>query len=80
LKYKIYIKIKIKIIKNSKLNIKTIKYIEKGFIYIEDLGISYQGVDSNKCIHEIFNQCLNNNIKLELDIEFKNKEKINICI
>ena len=39
-----------KIIKNSKLNIKTIKKLDEEFYYLEDLGISIQGVDSNKCL------------------------------
>lgn len=47
-----------KIIKKSKLNIKTIKKLDEGFYYLEDLGISIQGVDSNKCLLEIINQCI----------------------
>lgn len=39
-----------KIIKKSKLNIKTIKKLDEGFYYLEDLGISIQSVESNKCL------------------------------
>jgi hypothetical protein len=46
-----------KIIRNTTLNIKTIEKTDNGFYYLENLGISIQGVDSNKCIYEIINQC-----------------------
>ena len=52
----------VKIIKNTKLNIKTIKKEDEGFYYLDNIGISIQGVDSNKCLLEIFNQCLENQI------------------
>ncbi len=65
-----------KIIKNTKLNIKTIQKEDKGFYYLENLGISIQGVDSNKCINEIVNQCIHNNIKLKLNIKLSNGDKI----
>lgn len=68
------------IIKKSTLNIKTIKCTEKGFTYYKDLGISVQGVDANKCLYEIVVQCVNNNIKLHIDIQLDNKENIIIEI
>ena len=40
----------VKIIKNTKINIKTIKKEDEGFYFLDDIGISVQGVDSNKCI------------------------------
>lgn len=49
----------IKIIKTSKLNIKTIEKKDEGFYYIDKIGISVQGVDSNKCLYKIINQCIN---------------------
>lgn len=67
-----------KIIKNSILNIKTTNETEKGFKYLENIGISYQGIDSNKCIKEIFNQCTKNNIKIKMKIILENNKKINI--
>jgi hypothetical protein len=57
-----------KIIKNTKLKIKTVKYEKEGFYYLDNLGISIQGVDSNKCLLEILNQCNANNIKINFKI------------
>ena len=59
----------VKIIKNTKLNIKTIKKEDEGFYYLDNIGISIQGVDSNKCLLEIINQCLENQIKLSMKIK-----------
>ena len=70
----------VKIIKKTKLNIKTIKKIDEGYYYLDNIGISIQGADSNKCILEIFNQCIENNIKLTLEIMLINNMKINIYI
>ena len=67
-----------KIIKNSKLNIKTIKKIDEGFFYLEYLGISCQGVDSNKCLLEIINQCIENKITINMKIKLKDESNINI--
>lgn len=61
-----------KIIKNSTLNIKTTVEIKKGFEYLENLGISYQGIDSNKCINEIIKQSVRNNISIIIKIKLKN--------
>lgn len=58
-----------KIIKNSKLNIKTLKKRDQGFYFIESLGISVQGVDSNKCMNEIINQVIENKIKISMFIK-----------
>lgn len=67
-----------KIIKNTKLNIKTIKKEDEGFYYLDNIGISVQGVDSNKCLFEIINQCVENKIKLTMKIMSINKIIINI--
>jgi hypothetical protein len=66
------------IIKNSKLNIKTIIKLDEGFYYLEDLGISIQGVDSNKCLLEIINQCIENKITLIMKIKLNDETNINI--
>jgi hypothetical protein len=67
------------IIKNSKLNIKTIdKQGKCGFYYLKDLGISIQGVDCNKCLLEIINQCIEN--KITLTMKIKLNDEINITI
>ena len=70
----------VKIIKNTKLNIKTIKKEDEGFYYLDNIGISIQGVDSNKCLLEIINQCLENQIKLSMKIKLINYITININI
>ena len=70
----------VKIIKNTKLNIKTIKKEDEGFYYLDNIGISIQGVDSNKCLLEIINQCLENQIKLSMKIILVNNIIININI
>jgi hypothetical protein len=66
------------IIKNSKLNIKTCKKHDDGFTYLEYLGISVQGVDSNKCLLEIINQCVENEISLNMVIKLFNETTIHI--
>jgi hypothetical protein len=48
----------VKIIKNTKVNIKTIKKEDEGFYYLDNIGISVQGVDSNKCLLEIIYQAV----------------------
>ena len=66
------------IIKNTLLNIKTIQKLNEGYYYIEDLGISIQGVESNKCINEILHQCIINSIKFKLKIKTIDNNIINI--
>ena len=61
-----------KIIKNTLLNIKTIKKTDNGFYYMNNLGISIQCVDSNKCVDEITTQCNKNNINIEMKIKLIN--------
>ncbi|ARF12624.1 hypothetical protein Klosneuvirus_10_3 [Klosneuvirus KNV1] len=60
------------IIKHTKLNIKTINKTDEGFYYLDKLGISVQGVDANKSVYEIVNQCHNNNVILELVVKMVN--------
>lgn len=67
-----------KIIKNTKLNIKTVKKQNEGFYYLESLGISVQRVDSKKCLLEILNQCISNNINIQMEIEMHNDDVINM--
>ena len=66
------------IIKNSILNIKTLKKLDQGFVYLENIGISYQVCDSNKAITEITNQCIKNNFKLFMKIKLENNNIITI--
>lgn len=67
-----------KIIKNTKLNIKTIKKEDEGFYYLDNIGISVQGVDSNKCLLEIINQCIENEIELSMKIKLIDDITINL--
>lgn len=67
-----------KIIKCSGLNIKTYKKDDEGFYYLEDIGISVQGVESYKSILEIINQCIQNKIKIFIKIKLVNQTTINI--
>jgi predicted RNA methylase len=69
-----------KIIKNTTLNIKTIEYNHKGFYYLEELGISVQGVDANKCIYEIVKQCKKNDITIDIKIKLNDNKLINVNI
>ena len=61
-----------KIIKQSKLKIITLKKKDEGYYYLYDLGISVQGVGSNKCLVEIMNQCEENKIKLCMHVKMIN--------
>lgn len=70
----------VKIIKNTTFNIKTIPLNDKGFTYLDDLGISYQKCDANKTIFEIVNQCKLNNIKLNIKIELQDDTNIIILV
>lgn len=66
------------IIKNTKLNIKTIKKEDEGFYYLDDIGISVQGIDSNKCLQEIINQCIENKIKISMKIKLSDNITMNL--
>lgn len=66
------------IIKNTKLNIKTIKKEDEGFYYLDNIGISVQGVDGNKCLLEIIGQCVANKIRLYMEIKLSDEIMINI--
>lgn len=67
-----------KIIRNTTLNVKTIKKTDGGFYYLKNLGISIQGVDANTCIFEIVNQCIKNEIKILIEIKLTNKKTLEL--
>jgi len=67
-----------KIIKNTTLNIKTTEKTDEGFYHLNNLGISIQGVDANKCIFEIINQCIKNKITILLEIKLTNKTTLKL--
>ena len=62
------------------VNIKTIKKEDNGFYYLQDLGISIQGVESNKCIYEIVSQCIKNKINITITIKLHNNLDILVRI
>jgi hypothetical protein len=68
------------IIKNTKLNIKTIIKEDEGFRYLDNIGISVQCVESNKCLLEISNQCIKNKIKLSIKIKLVDENIIDMFI
>jgi len=69
---------KIKIIKNTKLNIIALKKVDNEFYYLENLGISIQGAESNKCLLEIITMCIENKIKLYMEIKLIDNNIIEI--
>lgn len=66
------------IIKNTFLNIKEGKLINRGYEYIESLNISVQGVDSNKAIKEIYHMVKLGNIDTNIKIQLENEKIIYI--
>ena len=59
-----------RIIKNTLFkDIKTIKKEDKGYYYLEKIGISVRFKNANYSFNEIVNQCEINNIKLYMKIE-----------
>ena len=69
------------IIKNSTFkDIKTIKKEDKGYYYLENIGISVRFKNSNDTINEIINQCNINNIKLYMKVELNNLDVKKITI
>lgn len=66
------------IIRNSSINIKTTVENTKGFEYMENIGISYQGIDSNKCIVEIITQCVKNNILINIKIRLSDGNELKL--
>jgi hypothetical protein len=63
---------------NTLLNIKDGKFTTDGYNYLDKLGISVQGIDSNKAIKEILNISNICNIKLNIKIRLENNEIINL--
>jgi hypothetical protein len=68
------------ILNNTKLNIKTEEKKGKGFVYYQNIGLSIQGVESNKTMSEILNMCKIQNIKLDLEILMLDNSIFNINI
>jgi hypothetical protein len=68
----------VKIIKTTTFNMRTIKYENEGFYYLSELGISYQGRDSNGTIKEIFTQSKEHNITIKITIKLLNNTIVSI--
>jgi len=68
----------VKIIRTTTFNMRTIKYENEGFHYLSDLGISYQGRDSNGTIKEIFIQLKEHNITIKITIKLVNNMLVSI--
>jgi hypothetical protein len=60
----------ITIIRNSQLEMKIGQSSGDEYTFIENLGISIVNNNMNKCIEEIFNQCIKINYKFSIKIEF----------
>ena len=69
-----------KIIKSSMLNIVVSSKTDKGFMYMNDLGISVQRVDANKTLREIISQCTKNKIKLSLKIQLADNNIVHVSV
>ena len=80
--YKVYsiIKDKNKIIKHITLNYVEFNRSDKGYYFIDQIGISIQRKDTYGTIYEIMNQCINNNICIDILIILKYKQKLRILL
>jgi hypothetical protein len=69
-----------KIIKHSMLNIVVSCKTDKGFMYMNDLGISVQRCDANKTLKEIISQCTKHRISISLKIQLSNDNIVHVSI
>jgi hypothetical protein len=68
------------ILQNTEMNIKLIETNENGYVWYKDLNMSIQGKDSNLSFKEILRMIKLNQMKLEIEIELKNKEIIHFIL
>lgn len=68
------------IVQNTEMNIKLIETNENGYTWYKDLGMSIQGKDSNLTFKEILRMIKLNQMKLEIEIQLKNKEIIRFIV
>ncbi len=68
------------ILQNTEMNIKLIETNENGYTWYKDLGMSIQGKDANLTFKEILRMIKINQMKLEIEIQLKNKEIIHFII
>lgn len=69
-----------RIIKNTCLNVQTLKKKNEGFKYFPALGISAQSTDPNTFICEIVGQCLANRVHVVIKIVLANSSKICVSV
>jgi hypothetical protein len=68
------------ILQNTEMNIKLIETNENGYVWYKDLNMSIQGKDSNLSFKEILRMIKLNQMKLEIEIQLKNKEIIHFIL
>ena len=51
---------------------------DEGYYYLEDLGISVQGIETNKAVLEIMHQCRCNDIAIIITIKLCDNSVIQI--
>ncbi len=68
------------ILQNTEMNIKLIETNENGYTWYKDIHMSIQGKDSNLTFKEIIRMIKLNEMKLEIEIELKNKEIIHFIL
>ncbi len=68
------------ILQNTEMNIKLIETNENGYTWYKDLGMSIQGKDANLTFKEILRMIKLNQMKLEIEIQLKNKEIIRFIV
>jgi hypothetical protein len=63
----------VKIIKHTCLNMSTLVRNDKGFRYNGDIGVSVRYNSMiNKCVYEIANQCVKNELHINMNIKLNN--------
>jgi len=68
----------VKIIKNSRIPIKTLPTDDPEFIYMDILGIGYAANFESIQLREIFNQCKHNFLTLNITIELNDGSTVKI--
>jgi hypothetical protein len=68
------------ILQHTEMNIKLTETNENGYVWYKDLNMSIQGKDSNLTFKEILRMVKLNEMKLEIEIQLKNKEIIYFTI
>lgn len=67
-----------KIIKNTTLSIVVSCKTDKGYTYMQDLGISFQRCDANKTLKEIMLQCQKERICIKFQIKLSDDKLVQV--